>query len=118
LQWDDESETFDLFGGDEGFERLKTLLSKGEPVVTTIDGSHTVNAIGLIQDSTDHRKYVLQIYDNNYPGTTKKLYITRTVKGEFDISGDTATLTDVGYMYTCEYEGKQVGLKFSDIAEH
>jgi uncharacterized protein YegL len=118
LQWDDSEYTFDLFDGDEGFERLKDLLSKGEAVVTTIDGSHTVNAIGLIQDSSDHRKYVLEIYDNNYPGTTKKLYITRSVKGEFDIEDGKATLENVGYLYTCEYEGKQVGLKFSDVAVH
>ncbi|MGN0634398.1 MAG: VWA domain-containing protein [Oscillospiraceae bacterium] len=118
VQWDDDGATFDLFANDEGFERLKELLALGEPVVTTIDGSHTVNTIGLIQDTQDHRKYVLQIYDNNYPGAVKKLYVTRSVKGCFDIADGTAKLSEVAYEYTCEYEGKQVGIKFSDAAAH
>lgn len=118
LQWDDTPVTFDLFNGDEGFDELKSLLALGEPVVTTIDGSHTVNAIGLIQDSSDHRKYVLQVYDSNYPGSIKKLYITRAVKGNFDISDGKGKLKDVSYEYTCEYDGKQVGVKFSDVAAY
>lgn len=118
LQWDDEGATFDLFGGDEGFERLKELLAIGEPVVTTVDGSHTVNTIGLIQDGEDHRKFVLQVYDSNYPGAVRKIYVTRAVKGEFNISDGKATLKDVAYEYTCEYEGKQVGIEFSDIAAY
>lgn len=118
LQWDDEGATFDLFNGDEGFEKLKELLALGEPVVTTIDSSHTVNAIGLIQDSEDHRKFVLQVYDSNYPGAVRKIYITRSVKGEFEIKDGKAKLKDTGYEYTCEYDGKQVGVKFSDIAAY
>lgn len=117
LQWDDGT-AFDLFGGDEGFDQLKKMLAMGEPVVTTIDGSHTVNAIGLIQDSSDHRKYVLQVYDNNYPGSVKKLYITRAAKGVFDIQDGKASCTGSEYQYTCEYEGKQVGIRFSDVAVH
>ena len=92
--------------------------SQGVPVVTTIDDIHTVNAIGLIQDSSCHRKYVLQVYDNNYPGAVKKLYVTRSVKGCFDIADGSARLSEVAYEYTCEYEGKQVGIKFSDAAAH
>lgn len=116
IQWDDEYAEFDLFDGDEGFEELKELLARGEPVLTTIDGAHTVNAIGLIQDSTDHRKFVLQVYDSNYPGAVKQLYITRSVIGEFSIDGGKTKCKDVGYEYTCEYEGKQVGVSFSDVA--
>jgi hypothetical protein len=118
IQWDDDGAVFDLFGGDDGFEQLESLLARGEPVVTIIDGSHAVNAIGLIQDKDDHRKFVLQVYDSNYPGSVKKLYITRTVKGDFDIGSDGATCTGTEYQYTCQYEGKQVGIKFSDIAAH
>ncbi|MCR5142430.1 MAG: VWA domain-containing protein [Ruminococcus sp.] len=116
IQWDDSFAEFDLYDGDSGFENLKELLARGEPVITTIDGSHTVNAIGLIQDSEDHRKFVLQVYDSNYPGAVKQVYITRSVKGEFDISGKNAKCKEVGYEYTCEYEGKQVGIMFSDVA--
>ncbi len=116
VQWNDSGAEFDLFDGDEGFDYLKNLLAVGEPVLTTIDGAHTVNAISLIQDSEDHRRYILEVYDSNYPGAVKKLYITRAVMGEFDISDGEATLKDVTYQYTCEYEGKQVGVTFSDIA--
>ncbi len=117
VQWADDGATFDLRNGDEGFDNLKRLLAIGEPVVTMIDGSHTVNATGLIQDSTDHRKYILTIYDNNYPGVEKKLYITKTIVGDFGISdGKNVDLRKVGAKYTCEYEGKQVGVEFSDIA--
>ncbi len=119
LQWDDSEYEFNLTGGDEGFEKLKKLLSQGVPVVTTIDDSHTVNAIGLIQDSTCHRRYILQIYDSNYPGKTKEIYIEKSIKGSFDIASDgTATLTDTSFEYTATYEGKQVGLSFSDVVTH
>ena len=113
IQWDDENSTFDLHS-DDGFDKLKQLLAIGEPVITTVDGSHTVNAIALIQDTNDHRRYILNVYDSNYPGTIKRLYITKTVKASFDSDGDTVTVKSVGHQYTCEYEGKQVGIKFSD----
>lgn len=117
VQWADEGATFDLRNGEQGFENLKHLLAVGEPVVTMIDGSHTVNATGLIQDSTDHRKYVLTVYDSNYPGVEKKLYITKTVEGVFEIDdSDNVIIHNVGCKYTCEYEGKQVGVEFSDVA--
>ena len=116
VQWNDEGAEFNLYDGDEGFEMLKALLAAGEPVLTTIDGSHTVNAISLIQDSSDHRKFILQVYDSNYPGSTRKIYITRAVRGEFTISDGSAELDEVTYEYTCEYDGKQVGISFSDIA--
>ena len=116
VQWDDKGAEFDLYEGDEGFSRLKRLLAVGEPVLTMIDGSHTVNALGLIQDSTDHRKFILTVYDSNYPGAQKKIYITRSVIGYFK-KGPTGFVEDgSGYKYTCVYEGKQVGLTFSDIA--
>lgn len=118
LQWDDASYEFNLTAGDAGFERLKKLLSQGVPVVTTIDDVHTVNAIGLIQDSECHRKYVLQVYDNNYPGKTKEIYIEKSPKGTFSIANGKATLTDTSFEYTATYEGKQVGISFSDVATH
>lgn len=116
VQWDDSGAEFDLHSGDEGFESLKKLLAVGEPVLTIIDNNHTVNAISLIQDSQDHRRFILQVYDPNYVGLIKHVYITRAVCAdfEFDEDGNVTSVTP-GYKYTCEYEGKQVGLKFSDI---
>lgn len=51
LQWDDSSSEYNLNNDSKGFEKLEDQLSLGIPVVTTIDDTHTVNAIGLIQDS-------------------------------------------------------------------
>jgi hypothetical protein len=59
---------------------------------------------------------VLQVYDPNYPGSVKQVYITRSVKGSFDIKDGKPKCSEVGYEYTCEYEGKKVGICFSDVA--
>ncbi|MCR5123432.1 MAG: VWA domain-containing protein [Ruminococcus sp.] len=116
VQWDDKGAEFDLYKGDDGFAKLKRLLAVGEPVLTMIDGSHTVNAIGLIQDSTDHRKFVLTVYDSNYPGAQKKIYITRSVITDLKKGIRSFVVSRLYYKYTCVYEGKQVGVTFSDIA--
>lgn len=118
LQWDDEQYEFNLTNGDAGFERLKKLLSQGVPVVTTIDDIHTVNAIGLIQDSSCHRKYILQVYDNNYPGKIKEIYIEKSPIGTYDIKDGHAALKDTSFAYSTTYEGKLVGLSFSDVDTH
>lgn len=118
MQWDDKNDEYNLVGGSEGFERLQAQLSKGVPVVTMIDNSHAVNAIGLIQDSDNHNEYVLQIYDSNYPNDIQKIYITKNIGGVFDISGDTATFKDTKFTFNATYEGKQVGLSFTDVKVH
>lgn len=115
LQWNDYDSEFNLMGGDAGFERLKLLLAEGVPVVTTVDDMHTVNVIGLIQDSTAHRKYILQVYDCNYPGKTKEIYITRSPIASCNIADGKAEVKSTAFEYTAEYEGKQVGLNFSDV---
>ena len=118
MQWDDSSEEYNLTGGSEGFERLEQQLSKGVPVVTVIDGTHAVNAIGLIQDSTNHNEYVLQIYDSNHPNDIQKIFITKQLGGTFDVSGDKAVFKDTKYTYNATYEGKQVGISFTDAKAH
>lgn len=115
LQWMDQKYEFNLTGGDEGFERLKQLLAEGIPVVTTIDDMHSVNAIGLIQDSTEHRRYILQVYDCNYPGKTREVYITRSPIASCTAEDGKLTVKSTAFEYTAEYEGKQVGINFSDV---
>jgi len=115
LQWNDSEYEFKLTSGDEGFIKLKTLLSEGVPVVTTIDDSHTVNAIGLIRDSSEHRKYILQVYDSNYPGKVKEIYITRSPIAVCNVSGGKADVTSTSFEFAAMYEGKQVGISFSDV---
>ena len=119
LQWDDSEYEFNLTNGDEGFKELEKRLSLGEPVVTTIDDKHTVNSIGLIQDSQCHRKYVLQVYDNNYPGKTKEIYIEKKPKCTVSVDKNgNAKVTGTGFTYSASYEGKQVGLNFSKVTEY
>lgn len=118
LQWDDAADEFNLNGGNEGFERLKSLLAQGIPVVTTIDDTHTVNVISVIQDSTNHRSYVLQVYDNNYPEKIKEIYLTKSPIGTYKIADGKASLDSTSYEYSATYEGKAVGLEFSDVKTH
>ncbi len=119
LQWDDADCEFNLTGGDEGFTMLQQQLSLGVPVVTTIDDTHTVNTVGLIRDSSCHRKYILRIYDNNYPTKIKELYLEKKPVADLAIDSNGGTeVKGQTFTYEATYEGKKVGLSFSNVAEH
>lgn len=118
LQWDDAKDEFNLTGSEEGFERLEELLSLGIPVVTTIDERHTINTVALIRDSSCHRKYILRVYDNNYPDKIKELYIEKKPVAHLEIKGEYVTVKENAFTYKAVYEGKQVGLSFSDVKTH
>lgn len=117
LQWDDSKDEFKLTDKD-GFETITKQLSLGVPVVTTVDGSHTINAIGLIQDSLCHRKYILQVYDNNYPNEKKELYLEKRMILRLKINDGVPSIEKTDFTYSAKYEGKQVGLSFSKVEEH
>lgn len=119
LQWDDKNKEYNLTSGEGAFEKLKEQLSLGVPAVTTVNGNRTVNAISLIQDSECHRKYILRVYDSNYPGTVKEIYITKNPKCVLKVNGkDNAEILSTSFSYTAEYEGKQSGISFSIVDEH
>ncbi len=119
LQWDDAEYEFNLTNGDEGFRILKQQLSLGVPVVTTIDDTHTVNTIGLIRDSSCHRRYILRIYDNNYPGRIKELYLEKKPVARLAIDANGGTeVQGQTFSYEATYEGKKVGLAFSNVIAH
>jgi hypothetical protein len=117
LQWDDGRDEFKLTDKD-GFETITKQLSLGVPVVTTIDGTHTINAIGLIQDSLCHRKYIFQVYDNNYPNEKKELYLEKKMILRLKITDGVPEIEKTDFTYSAKYEGKQVGLSFSKVEEH
>ncbi|SEL05618.1 von Willebrand factor type A domain-containing protein [Ruminococcus albus] len=119
LRWDDEADEYNLTSGDEGFDTLCRQLSLGVPVVTTIDDTHTVNTVGLIRDSNCHRRYILRIYDNNYPEKLKELYIEKRpiAKLDIDVEGN-VKVESQSFAYVATYEGKTVGVSFSSVAEH
>lgn len=119
LQWDDAEEGFDLIRNEDGFDRLCSLLRLGVPVVTTIDESHTVNTIGLIRDQSCHRRYILQIYDNSYPDKVKELYLEKRPVAILDIDEEgNWEIAGQSFTYEATYEGKNVGVTFSDVAIH
>ncbi|MCR5542426.1 MAG: VWA domain-containing protein [Ruminococcus sp.] len=119
LRWDDDADEYNLNSGDEGFNKLCTQLSLGVPVVTNIDDTHTVNTIGLIRDSNCHRKYILRIYDNNYPEKIKELYLEKRPVAELDIDIEgKVTVEGQKFAYVATYEGKTVGISFSGVAAH
>lgn len=119
LQWDDSDDEFNLTNGDDGFIMLRKQLSMGVPVVTTIDDSHTVNTIGLVRDASCHRKFILRIYDNNYPNKVKELYIEKkpVAKLAIDTQGNSELLGQT-FTYEATYEGKKVGVSFSNVTAH
>lgn len=117
LQWDDSKDEFKITDPD-GFEKITKQLSLGVPLVMTIDGSHTVNAIGLIQDSLCHRKYILQVYDNNYPDEKKELYIEKRMILKLDIKDGIPSIASTDFTYSAKYEGKSVGISFTNVEEH
>ena len=119
LQWDDDNEEFNLTKGTDSFDELKKQLSLGVPVVTTIDDARTVNTIEMVQDTQCHRKFILSVYDSNYPGMTKEIYVKKSPKWDIKVTGyGTADIIDSGFTYIAEYEGKQVVLSFSNVDEH
>ena len=115
LRWDDRNDEYSLADGEGSFIRLEQNLALGVPVVTTIDDKRTVNAVSLIEDAKCHRKYVLQVYDNSYPDKMKEIYIEKKPVCVLDEKGK---LTGNDYVYTATYEGKQVGIAFSDVETH
>lgn len=105
LQVDDDRISFSS-EPDKAFESLKTNLADGNPIVTIIYNGHAVNIIRLIQSSTDANQFYLEIYDNNYPGETKYIKMTRSKMNKIQLSY-TAWTND--YSYAFEYDKKNDG---------
>lgn len=64
---------------DKAFLELCTNLKNKQPsILTVMNGAHAVNAISILQDSTDKNYFLIQVYDNNYPQEIRYLYMRRT----------------------------------------
>lgn len=63
---------------DKAFQELNSGLSSGTPLVTTVDSNHAINSIRLIQDINDSNKFKIEVYDNNFPGETRYIEVTRS----------------------------------------
>lgn len=93
------------------FDRIQQRLLEGIPAVLLINGNHAVNAIALIQDAGCPRRFILQVYDSNYPDEIKEITIERIVTGTFDEAGKN---TGVVYRYAAVYDSVDIALEICD----
>lgn len=112
LIWENvESNVVKLSEGKECFDLIRQRLLEGTPAILLINGNHAVNAISLIQDADCPRRFILQVYDSNYPGEIKEITVERIVTGTFDESGSN---TGVVYRYAAVYDSLDVALSLCD----
>lgn len=84
---------------DKAFETLVEKLSNGIPKLIVINGNHAINAIRLIQDENDANYFKIEVYDNNFPGETKYITMSRNKfnKVQFNF---TAWVNDYEYKFS------------------
>ena len=112
LIWENvEKNVIKLADGKECFDRIQQRLLEGTPAVLLINGNHAVNAISLIQDADCPRRFILQVYDTNYPGEIREITVERIVTGTFDDAGNS---TGVVYRYAAVYDSLDISLSVCD----
>ena len=98
LQFADKDVSFSA-DPDKAYETLNDEFNNGTPVVLGVAGNHAVNGIRLIQDINDANKFKIEIYDNNYPGETRYINVTRNKFSKFTIDY-TAWVNEYNYTFT------------------
>lgn len=83
------------YNGRAGFINILTtrLNNKEAPVITSsyTGGFHAINAISLIQSTSNPNEYSIGVYDNNYPGEKRYVKI---------VCNDTVCLTEANEYYS------------------
>ena len=104
LQSNDKKTTFGP-EPDQAFNELYNSLNNGTPLVLDIRNkhSHAINAIRLIQDTNDANKYKIEVYDNNYPGETRYIEVTRSKYSKFALNY-TAWTNEYSYKFKYDME--------------
>lgn len=88
---------------DKAYEVLIEELKAKSPVVFSVDG-HAVNAISTIRDTKDPNRFLLAIYDNNYPNETRYIKAVRKKRGQVS-----KFLFENSYSYQFSYDGEGTG---------
>lgn len=91
---------------DLAFEELKNNLSNKTPQLIGINGNHAINATRLIHDTKDSNKFKIEVYDNNYPGETRYIDVTRSKYSKFQLS---FTAWNNEYNYEFKYDSDNDG---------
>ena len=80
---------------EDSFNQMIADLKDG--VALTICGaSHAITATALYRDIENPSEYILEVYDNNSPGETKEIHITKYEYNKFSLN-ETAWFNDYGY---------------------
>lgn len=98
---------------DKTFALLESKLQNGEPALLFVsNGLHVINAVKLLRDEYDSNKYVIEVYDNNFPGVTRYVHVTKT-KNVFNLFNASTWFADYQYsfMYDSNGDGKYATTK-------
>lgn len=109
LQAKDEGISFSS-ESDKAFETLVDKLSQGIPQLISINGNHAINAIRFIQDTEDADKFKIEVYDNNFPGESRYITVTRSKFNKVQLNY-TAWTNEYEYEFTYDHDNDGVDEK-------